>query len=196
MIPFGKLPDEEKVETVQSKFLKQEWSDGIVHFKNRNAAVELPLIFDVYNNHLYFLQGNQIMEFQEPVSEFTLRTVLKKDSVAILFRNNYPDIEKNTAETFYEVLVDGEIQLLKCKAKTILLHKDMDVPEERRDYSKELFYAFYPDNKITQIKADKDYLLQHLPKQAATIRKIIESKKIKIKNESSLIELFRLLNQQ
>jgi hypothetical protein len=194
MIAYGQLPEPEKTETVQAKFIAQKWSQGNVKLKTGAQLANLPLIFDVYSNKLYFMQDNQIMEFVEPVTEFKMNLIVKNDSTVVVYRSAYPLIQKNTEETFYEVLVDGTFQLLKCKAKTIHLYKDEDVPEERRDYSKELFYAFVPGGKLVLIKKDADAILEALPDHAPAIRNILQDKKIRVKNESGLKELFRKLN--
>ncbi|HEU0110415.1 MAG TPA: hypothetical protein VFQ73_06030, partial [Flavisolibacter sp.] len=144
----------------------------------------------------YFLQHEQIMEFAEPVTEFSMKLLKKSDTVTVAYRNNYPAIDKNTQETFYEVLVDGNYQLLRCKAKTIHLYKDEEVPEEKRDYSKELFYALLPGNKMVQLKKDKEFVLKQMPGQAETIKTLAAEHKLKLKNEAQLVELFQLLNNQ
>jgi hypothetical protein len=45
------------------------------------------------------------------------------------------------------------------------------------------------------IKKDKDYLYT-LPKYGDAIKNIAESKKLKLKNEKSIVELFEYLNEQ
>jgi hypothetical protein len=194
MISYGNLPDDEKFEDVQKNFINQNWRQGIVVFKNTSNKVTLPLIFDVYSNKLYFLNKNLILEFNEPVKEFQIPIVVKKDTLNLTFRNSYPLIHKNTNETFYQVLVDGKWQLLKCKANTIGLFKDKDVPEEERQYSKELLYAYMPNGKITLIKPDKNFLLTEMKEYADTIEDICNKQKLKLKNEAQLIKLFTLLN--
>ena len=83
-----------------------------------------------------------------------------------------------------------------CKAKTIHLYKDEEVPEEKRDYSKELFYALLPGNKMVQLKKDKEFVLKQMPEQAETINTLAATHKLKLKNEAQLVELFQLLNNQ
>lgn len=195
MLAYKNLPGDDKVETVQTNFLSQTWRPGTVYFKNSANKLDAPLMFDVYNNQLYFLKDSMIMEFIQPVKEFFIAVVEKEDTVDVHFRNGYSSIHKNTDETFYEVLVDGKFQLLKCKAKTIALYKDKDVPEEDRHYAKQLLYASGPDGKIVLIKTDKDYVLKTLPEYANTIQKICSVQKLKLKNESQLRDLFLALNQ-
>ncbi len=193
MLTYGNLDDVDLRETVLSKFVEQKWSPTIVKFHNGSTLLS-QVIFDQYNNKLYYLQQGVIMEFGVPVKEFTISLIQGKDSVFLLFRNGYPAVERQTDETFYEVLVDGNLQLLRCKAKTIRLHKDVDVPEEKRDYKSELFYAFLPDHRMVLVKKDKTDLMKQLPEYADKIAQLVEKNKLKLKNENDFARLFLLLN--
>lgn len=195
MIAYKNLPGDEKVEDVQRNFLYQTWRTGTVSFRGMAYRVQAPLIFDVYSNKLYFLKDSVIMEFSQPVKEFTIAVAAKKDTLELLYRSAYPAIHKNTDETFYEVLVDGKFQLLRCKAKTIGLYKDKEVPEDERDYSKELLYAYLPDGKMILVKKDKEYMLKEMPDYAEAIQRICAAEKLKLKNETQLKELFVGLNK-
>ena len=193
MIAYGTLPEDPTGEDVQKNFINQTWRDGKVFFRNSSDILEAPLIFDLYSNQLYFLKDGRIMEFTQPIKQFTLTTA--KQGSGFLYRAGYPAIHQNTDETFYEVLVDGNFQLLKCKAKTIGLYKDYDLPEEKRTYTKELLYALLPDGKIILVKKDKDYLLKEMAAYTTTIETICSDKKLKLKNETQLKELFAALNE-
>ena len=194
MIAYGSLPDDPNREDVQKNFINQTWRKGTVYFRNTPEKLELPLIFDLYSNKLYFLKDGVIMEFTEPIKEFTI-SVGKEDSVSILYRSLYPAIHKNTDETFYEVLIDGNFQLLKCKAKTIGLYKDLNLPEEERTYTKELLYALLPNGNMVVVKKDKEFLLKEMAEYSVAIQKICSDEKLKLKNEAQLKELFASLNQ-
>lgn len=189
------LPETEGKDDLQRRFFRQEWSNGTVFFAKNRYEANIPLLFDVYNNRLYFLKDKVIMEFIEPVTEFRIELNDKNDSLMMQFRNAYPPVHSNTAETFYEVLIDGGIQLLKCKAKSIYLHKDQEVPEERRRNDKEQYYVFLNDGEMVLIKKDKKQILQALPAYAGKIDEIINKQKLKLKQEDDLKELIFLLNR-
>lgn len=195
MIAYNNLPGDEKVEDVQQNFLNQAWRMGTVSFTGTAYRMHVPLIFDVYSNKLYFLKDSVIMDFSQPVKEFSIAVAGKQDTFELLYRSAYPVVHKNTAETFYEVLVDGKFQLLRCKAKTIGLYKDREVPEDERDYSKELLYAYLPEGKMILVKTDKEHLLKEMPDYAQTIQAICTAQKLKLKNETQLKELFIALNK-
>ena len=195
MMGNGAMPAVLENEDLQTKFIKREWSNGTVSFLNQKPTRKLPLLFDIYNNTLYYLENETIMEFLDPVHEFNIGLIKKSDSVFLHYRSNYPAVNTNTASTFYEVIVDGNFQLLRCKAKTINLYKNMDQPEEKRNYNKEQLYIYTPEKELVLIEKDKKQILQALPAYAEKISGFIDANKIKIKKEEGLIELVRALNE-
>lgn len=190
------LPIEGEDESVQMNFINQKWSAGTIQYKNSGRTLHLALLFDVFGNKLYFNQGNQIMEFTEPVSEFKIQLVAKGDTNLITYRNGFPPIQRNNEETYYEVVNEGKISLLKCKAKTIYMIREENVPEALRNYSREMYYALLPGNKLVPIKKDKADILKQLPEYATIIEEILKDKKLKIKTDQSLKELFVYLDYQ
>lgn len=194
-VAVSRLPDMPPDESVRAKFLKQEWTPAVVTFKNGAPAMNVPILFDEFAEKVYYQEGATTMEFNHPIVSITMLLLIKGDSTYVTFRNSYPPVHKNTGETFYEVLVDGKFQLLSCKAKTIGLYKE-DVPEDqRKEQIKEMIYAFFPDGQMVEIKKDKEYLYT-LPKYGEMIKNMATSKKLKLKNEKALKELFQYLNEQ
>ncbi|NII27148.1 hypothetical protein HB364_18820 [Pseudoflavitalea sp. X16] len=194
-VAVGRLPDMVPDESVRTKFLNQEWTPAVVTFKNGAPAMKVPVLFDEFAEKAYYQEGTTTMEFNHPIASISMLLLIKGDTAYVTFRNSYPPVHKNTGETFYEVLVDGKFQLLSCKAKTIGLYKE-DVPEDqRKDQIKEMIYAFFPDGQMVEIKKDKDYLYT-LPKYGEVIKSMAASKKLKLKNDKALKELFQYLNEQ
>lgn len=191
----NKAPNTIADETTRQKWLNLEWTPGIVHFRNGVPAMKVPVLFDEFGEKLYYQQGSTTMEFNHPVASFNLLMIVKGDSGLVTYRNGYPPIHKNTTETFYQVVVDGKYQLLKCRAKTIGLYKE-DVPEDhRKEQIKEMTYALLPNGQIVEIKKDKDYLYS-LPEAGDKIRLVAEAKNLRLKNDKAIQELFESLNGQ
>ena len=78
----------EEDDDLQAKFIRQEWSPGIVQFKSTRPVMQVPVIFDAENNMLYYLQNNTIMEFVDSISGFMMKMVRNNDSTFITFRNS------------------------------------------------------------------------------------------------------------
>lgn len=179
---------------LQKMFIEQQWMPGIVSFKSGRPAMSVPVILDLHNNTLYYLQGAVIMEFVDTVSQFLIHVPSKKDSILMKFKTQLPAIQANGPETIYEVLVDGKVKLLKCRAKTIHLFKDKSIPEEKREDVKQLYFAELPGNKLVVIPMDADAIKERLPEYSTAIGEILKKEHIKLKSENKLAELFVNLN--
>jgi len=185
----------ENDDDIQAKFERQEWSPGIVQFKSTRPIMQVPVIFDAENNMLYYLENNTIMEFVDSISQFMMKMVRNNDSTFITFRNSYPLFQSNTPQTFYEVLVDGNIQLLKCRAKSIYMFKEPDILDKKKPAHKELLFAYLPGGKMITVKKDINALMEKMPEYAQLIKEIETKHNLKVKNEKKLCELFTYLNK-
>ena len=191
---WAQRPDEDGTD-LQKRFVKQEWTLGTVRFRSGRLPMQVPLLFDIYDNTLYYLQDSVVMEFVDSVSDVVFHTYFNKDTVQMLFRRFYPPIQANTPATFYRVLVEAPLQLLKCQAKTILLFKDPMTPEQhKKDPPAEMYFAALPDGQIVQVEPDVDKLKKQLPAYSNMITEIIRSEKLKVKDEKRLVQLFVHLN--
>ncbi len=175
-------------------FLFSEWNWGAVRFRNGQYAKDLSLQFNVHRNKLYFQRNGQALEFVQPVAEFMMGQVINNDSVAVIYRSGFPVTDKTNEETFFELLADGKIQLLKYNSKQIRVFKGYNQPEKKAYEDLAEYYIFRTDGKMVKIRKDKESLLQALPEQSAKIEELISSKKIKLKSESGLAKLIYELN--
>lgn len=177
-----------------SPLLLGQWHPGTVIFRNGQQAKDLQLLFNVNKNVIYFKRAEVMLEFVQPIKQFTLRVAYNKDSVTLVFRNGYVDFEKNNADTYYEVLVDGSIQLLKQYTKTLLTYKPYNQPEQQ-EYSDKVKYFVFRDNKFFLIKRDKEFLIRTFPDLADKIRSWCEANNSHAKTEPQLVALIGSLNK-
>lgn len=187
-------PVEEKID-IQKMFEKQEWIPARVSFKSGRPDMWVKAIFDMYEGDLYYFEDGKIMEFVDPVSEFLLKIPYKSDSLNLLFRRFFPSIEKNTESTFYRVLVHGRFQLLSCEEKSAELIRDQSVLEGKiKKHQAKAYFTYTPDNKMHLISLDESRLANELSAYKQIIEKILHGKKLKIRNESQLVDFFIDLN--
>lgn len=177
-------------------FLVEEWSRGMVKFKDGSYVKDIPVQFDIHNNKLYFKRNEQRFEFIQPIKEFVITLYKNGDSVRTLYRNNYPSIDKNYEETFYEVITDGKLQLLAFHSKVVDEVKLYNGPEKKKFVPKDGLYAYQADQKIVKLKRDKESIAQAFPEYADAINKIVAEKKLKLKKDEDIATLFSSLNAQ
>jgi hypothetical protein len=180
-----------------SPYLFEDWNPGTVKFSNGKFSNDVTLKFDVYNNRLFFFRFNVQFEFASPVSEFTIMYPTSgTDSQSVHFRNGYPEIGRNNHETYYEVLADGNIQLLKHRIKSIESFTEYNKGQVKKIMDKDQLYLFVPGKKFIALGKDKDAIIEALPEHAEEIKKITESRKLKLKTEKGLTELVLALNER
>ncbi|MBC7851705.1 MAG: hypothetical protein H7Y31_18320 [Chitinophagaceae bacterium] len=177
-----------------SAFLLPDWNWGAVKFRDGRFAKDIQLRFNIYNNQLYFRKGEQQLEFVSPVHEFLIGYMQEFDSVAVIYRSGYPQIDNQTFSTFYELQVEGNFQLIKHRSKYVRSFKPYNQPEKKQFADNDGLYAYLPGGKMVKLKKDKDAILQAMPEYATTIQRILDQKKIKLKTDDGLIKLFTALN--
>lgn len=190
---WANRPDNDETD-LQKRFIRQEWTAGNVKFRSGRADMQVQLLFDIHNDMLYYLQDSVIMEFVDSVSEVQFFTHFNEDTVVRVFRRFYPVIKSNTSATFYEVLVDGPVSLLKCQSKTVLLFKDPEIPEGKRTDHSHLYFASLPGGKLVPVAPDADLLARRLPEYRDALSTAIKKEKIKPKDEARLVQLFMYFN--
>lgn len=118
----------------------------------------------------------------------------KSEPESYFFRSGYPDIEQNTELTFYEVLSDGAIQLLKYSKKEIEEIKNEVSGELRKEFSLHENFFVYTDGKIKKLKRDKDFILELMQDKKDKMNEYLKQNKLNFKNTESLTKLFEFYN--
>jgi hypothetical protein len=174
-------------------YIVDAWQPGTVLLKNGTLIKDVQLKFDLYLNKLYFQRDGLVFEFADTVRDFYLQYSDQK-TAGLVYRSNYPETGKNNTLTFYELLVDGKISLLKHRYKLLMETKDIDMRVRKKYEDKQQYYAALPGNRIVKIKRDRKALMEAMPEYAEKISRI--SGKQNLKSEESLIELFEQLNAE
>ncbi|HUR12420.1 MAG TPA: hypothetical protein VM012_13680 [Flavitalea sp.] len=178
-----------------SPFLSEDWFPGQVRLKDGRVAEAMYLRFNMYGNKLYFQRDGKQLEFVDPVSEFVIRMNTDVKKKQLLYRSEYPPVDEYNENTFYEVLTDGKVQLLRYGYKTVEEYRTYNEPPKKKFVDKEAYFV-YTEGKIVKVKRDKEDLMKALPAYANTINLIVESQKLKLKNTEALSELIAQVNKR
>ena len=180
-----------------SVFLHSRWDTGYVQLQNGTVVPKLPLRYNVYSDQLYYLTDSVELVIQDLVPEFGYAyTSETGETKSILFRSGYPPIGNNSNNSFYEVLVDGDISLLKKYSKhlrqqglaTGIISYKIEDTEAWYGYSKSR-------NTIIRIKKNAGTLMGLLGAVSSNkADELIKSDNLKLNTEKDLIRLFEMLN--
>ena len=165
-------------------YLDNGWVVGSIEFANGEVFENLTLRFDQVNELISCKINDTEKVITKPVRKF----IVGDSTTGKKFENGYPKINANTVETFYEILTDGKISLLKLESKSIAGFRGYNQIVEQKVVKSTEYYLVNGD-KINVIKPNgssvKKVLLANniLPKDCQNIGRI--------DGELDLISFFR-----
>lgn len=178
-------------------FYADAWNKGYVLLGNNSISDSISLNFNIYTNEIYFLRDSQVLvlNVSEPLEGFGIYSEDGDSSLTAKFRCGYPSVENNTSKTFYRVLVQNKISLLKQYNRSIMERTDpTGVPEKIFTGSETYFVYNAAENKIIAINKNKNSIVTALPAYTQKIESVILEKKLKLKKEEELITLISEIN--
>ena len=176
-----------------SPFFNDEWEKGYVRLTDNRIAPDLSLKFNAYTGQIYLQRDNQALVIDKtiPVAEFGLT----EDGKVRVFRKGFPPVGDYSINTYYEVMAEGKLTLLRLHAKRIVEKRDLNhVPVQEMTNAEFWYVSDAGKGRIAEVKHNKNALLEALPAQADAIKAIILEKKLKMKSDEDWVTLFNELN--
>lgn len=190
------LNKDQKIEG--SVFVNEQWNNGYVKLPDGRMAANLPLRFNAYTNQIHFLKDSAELTLTINVREFgySFGNNLAEQQVT-LFRNGFPSISKQDSLSFYEVLVGGNISLVKYHSKILRqITPITGITAYKIDDADVLYLFFKNKNEMALLKKDRDYITSLLTaKEAVKFNELVNENGFKLKSEKDFIILVTGLNK-
>mgnify|MGYP000992822064 CR=1 FL=1 len=175
-------------EVYGNPYLIRDWSDGVVKFTSGRVVKQFKLRFDCVHNRLLLQYQGSTFAAESKINEFVIYTGKKKDSM--IFRRGYPGVDKASENTFYQVLIDGKLPLLRLVAKNIVEHKDIVSTTTVKGHLEEADkYYLLKDGVMIHLPEVKEDILKALPDKAEALSAFIDENKLRFKSHEDYIRL-------
>lgn len=188
--PLGRPMMSKQYTDVQgSPYLFTEWKNGSVKLQSENVFQNIPLRYDQINDELLFKDNvGQELAFAEPVVEFKIENKT--------FRKGYKPVDTTTPASFYEVLADGETQLLKRTSKRIYEDTPYSSATKVRTVSStETYYlALNGGQQLVKIKKDKKSVLDAMSDKKPELEKYIKDQRLNLKLDADMVKVIAYYN--
>lgn len=159
-------------------FLNKEWALSSITSARDTIYKNVRLKYDVYHDKpLFALAGDEMMEFKEPIKEFTINEML--------FANGFPVVDTLGRQSYYQVLGSGKTKLLKHLCKRIQESKGYNSPPSLRFIDSEGWYLF-KDGQMIAVKPDKKAILTALGNKTNELNEYLSSHKVNFKKDTDL----------
>lgn len=124
-----------------SPFLTENWAQGNVKFVNGRVLTNIALKYDQVKDELLFKgKDNEEYYFSDLISEFDISYAKTQGDVKQRFINGFTPSKNLTEKSFYEVLVDGKVRLLKRSNKTITETKEYNAATTVKEINENVAY--------------------------------------------------------
>lgn len=176
-----------------SPYLKESWTKAYVRLKHSSNPSLIQVKYDLVEDQLLFKNSklDVAMEFIDQVIEFRL---LLEDNRSSSYKSGYKPIDGNTEKNFYQILYDGNTQLLKRKLKKIIEDRPYNSAVTIKSFQEVELYYIAKANEPIKIKKDKKQILSVLNDRTVELEKYIQQYKLNVKEEEDLIKLIAYYN--
>lgn len=180
-----------------SPLLTENWLPGTVDFANGKTAAAT-LNYNLYGDELLFKtpKDSIVQAFVDPVKSFSIKgiTLEESDQTDMTFSSGFPAVDDQTAKTFYQVVGDGKIKLLRCYKKKVLESKDFASQIGTKTFVNANSYYLFANNQITKIKPSQKTILAALNDKADKIQEYVKANSVNFKSDVALAKLFGYYN--
>lgn len=179
-----------------SPFMTPDYKLGSVQVSDDKAVPLVPIKFNIYSNAVMVQKDGQELKlesFQQASYDVTETDGTVKH---FIFRQGYPEVDKNTTKTVYQVLSIGpNVHLLKLLSQKVEDAPTLGDYSRREIVTTEQLYVYVPGGEIKKIKPGKKDLAAALPALSAKIDEIAAANNLKLKSESEITQLVEQLNK-
>ena len=169
---------------------------AIITLANGRSYDSSSVRLDLVNHELQYItkEDKPIVLKEGLVKEIFFPNNYNQASVNEKFRTGYPPIDNNKTTSFYQVLSDGKLQLLKIIKKDFRQSKDPMSGEIKKEFVQNEFYYIYSTADFGRLKKDKDKVLELMQDKEKQMNSWLETNKINFRNIDDLASLFGYYN--
>lgn len=181
-----------KTDVEGTELLYEKWLPANIQSANGKVYQGVMVKYNLLEDVAYFLgKGDVTMVFSTPIKQFTIED--KENNVSRTFRTGFPSFNGYNANTFYEVLVDGDTKLLKKQRKKITESRAYNAATLVKKIVDNVSYFMFANNILTEVKRDTKFF-QSFPGNTALTQTILNQKSTNLKKEEDLIKVVKTFN--
>ena len=180
-----------------SPYLFNDFLKSSIKFTNGKVINNVAIKYDQIKDEITFVgvNGGEYY-FSDPVSEFSLSYINNQTAIDRLFRSGFNSFKNFNHNSFYEVLVDGNIKLLRKNAKIISEIKEYNSATSIKIINENIGYYISKHNEIIQLKKNNiKSLIEALDSNKSTsLLEFSKKENLNIENEEYLKKIIIFYN--
>jgi hypothetical protein len=178
-------------------YLFKEWSDGIVRFTSGRTVNQFKLKFDCLKNLLLMQFDGNAFAAESKVHEFVMYPKNNKSKDSLLFRKGYPATDNASENTFYQVLFQDKVILLRLFFRNIVEEKQLVTvgnQASRRLEEMENYYL-YQNGEMIALPAKRNDLPEKFSDKKDEIARFINDQQLKMNSAGDFLQVVKKYNE-
>ena len=181
-----------------SAYLTESWSPGEVRLVNGTIyKKDILLKYNLLDDELYFkYDTGATMTFVDPVKDFFIKYTYEQDNVPVTkhYRNGYQDVSNTTPKSYFEVIGDGNLQLIKKTTKSVSETKEYNSATKVKAFQDYTRYFLVIAGKTVPVKNDKKSILATIPDKQQQLQTFAKLNNLNFKSDADLAKLMNFYN--
>jgi len=176
-----------------SPYLFENWALGSAKTVDNATKKDIELKYDEIEDIL-IMKGaeNKLMIFPAQVAEFTIND--SKTNSTRTFKSGFNATKSTTDQSFFEVIADGKVKLLRKNHKVISESKSYSGAVNRSVSDGVKYYLVTADNTPVAVKLDVKSIGALLPGKETVLAEYVKANKLNIKNHEDAAKLIAYYN--
>lgn len=186
---------EDKISTAAGNpYLFKDWMDGVVYFKSGRVVKQFKLKLDCARNRLMMQFEGNAFAAESQVKEFVIYTS-KKNKDSLLFRKGFPAIDKNTADTYYQVMLSGKAVLLRRYSRILVEEKQLVSSNSSHRLEEDEAFFLYQHEVMIPLPRNKEQLLEKLPVQSDQLKTFVAQQTLRMDKADDFLRIISKYNE-
>ncbi len=167
-----------------SPFLFDTYKVGILKMTDGKILTRARMNIDLVTQDLIVLNGQNVGVIVSPDQVTSLELESK------IFRNGFPALENQTPQSFYEVMIQDTVSLLKYYQKSIVQLDEFDKGKKKFQLYEDYYFLY--NNTMNSLKTKT--LNKAFPQMKDDISAFIKSNDLKLKEDAGAKKLVEFIN--
>jgi len=151
---------------------------------------------DLYKQEIHFKMPSDSERIALPglITEIIFYDTLGSSIHSYTFQSGYPEVDNLKRDTYYQVLSDGKVTMLKSSIKKINKSKNEMSGEVSSQFDTYEDHYLYIKYEMKRVKKDKEYLLNLLTDKRKEMEAYAKDQKVNFKSMDSIKKLVDYYN--
>ncbi|HUS03617.1 MAG TPA: hypothetical protein VMY77_17875 [Chitinophagaceae bacterium] len=179
-----------------SPYFIESWQNSLIKLNDGRVLEGIKTRFNINNFSVHFTTDEKVQMFFPPelVKELDIYEKTETKNIMYKFKTGFPKVDNLDQNSFYQVLSEGTISLLKSIRKNLVVNKnDISGEVEKQFIFYENYYLF-SNNKMIRLKKDKDFILKLVSAKKDKIEEFMKDHPTNFKNIADLVSLVNFYN--